>query len=137
MMTDCGKYRRQQNVTKSDRAGDGGFLGGGEALQRRGQGCPCEWRSERSGVRGLQKWGKGVPGRGNSNGKGLRQHCAWYSKTMQVIVKLKASEGRMAGDKPGRMGRGPPHRACGVVRNWEFIPQRKEVFQKVINWGVM
>lgn len=43
-----------------------------------------------------------------------------------MIVKLKANEGRMAGDKPGRMVRGPPHRACGMVRNWEFIPQRKE-----------
>lgn len=50
-----------------------------------------------------------------------------------MIIELRAREG----DRSGRAGGGPYLGPEGSVRIWEFIPKRKEVFQKGYKrgWG--
>lgn len=78
----------------------------------------------------MKIWEKGVPGRGNSNSKGLAAALCLGLQNKWVTGKLKAGEGKTAGGELEGQAGAPPHRAWGRVRSWGLSPKRKEVFRK-------
>lgn len=89
----------------------------------------CHVRPEcPEGVSCLKTWGNGVPGRGDSNGKGTERALHWGLQDQGGELKDRKG-GRQGTGLEGQVGihhTGPG----GGVRNWGFIPKRKEGFQK-------